>query len=207
MEKDQPNLKKALEELEEEMLDDYCSDILKLLWHSEGMRFNEIYDGLRDRGTELSKPTLSEHLKHLTKKKWLTRKVTGFQSVTYTLHNSINRKPSPIIKSLLEALCEFSKAEHSTKAKADMAIIGILVRTLADFLPRIEIEPDIKYHRLSFNHSKVYEYENQVLTDCSKDKELRTSIIESANEMFSFFQDLHNSVIEESERKDNIMKR
>jgi hypothetical protein len=170
------------------------------------MRFNEIYDVLRDKGIKLTKPTLSEHLKHLTKNKWLTRKVTGFQSVTYTLHSSINRKQPSELKVLIDNLIESSKIEHSTDNKADIAVIGVLVRTLADFVSRIEIEPEIKYHRLSFNHSSVYKYENEILSDCSKDKELKDSILKSSSEMLQYFNDLHNSAIENSGNKTSIKR-
>ena len=57
-----------LADAEREMLDDYCSAILILLWKGDEMRFNEIYRELQRKGTTLSKPTLSEHLKHLRKK-------------------------------------------------------------------------------------------------------------------------------------------
>jgi DNA-binding HxlR family transcriptional regulator len=63
--------KKLDERLTDLSLDDYCSDIMVILWKAREMRFNEIYRAMQNRGVKLSKPTLSEHLKHLKKRNGL----------------------------------------------------------------------------------------------------------------------------------------
>jgi arginine repressor len=65
-------------------LDEYCKNILSvMLIVREEIRFNDLYRMLNKHGFEVSKPTLSEHLKHLTKKKIILRRKTGIQSISY----------------------------------------------------------------------------------------------------------------------------
>jgi len=52
----------------------------------EKIRFNELYRMLNHSGVKISKPTLSEHLTHLTKQKILLRKKEGIQKVTYRVN-------------------------------------------------------------------------------------------------------------------------
>jgi len=50
------------------------------------IRFNELLRSLNGLGVKISKPTLSEHLKHLTEQKILTRKQEGKQRVYYEIN-------------------------------------------------------------------------------------------------------------------------
>jgi DNA-binding transcriptional ArsR family regulator len=73
--------------MEEPPLDEYCKKILAiLLLLRKKTRFNELYRFLNQHGVKISKPTLSEHLKHLTKLKILVRRKEGIQKVTYRIN-------------------------------------------------------------------------------------------------------------------------
>jgi len=70
-----------------ESLDETCNKIFLFLGlREEKIGFNDLYRSLEKAGCRVSKPTLSEHLKHLTKKKVLIRKKVGKQRVSYEIN-------------------------------------------------------------------------------------------------------------------------
>jgi DNA-binding HxlR family transcriptional regulator len=70
-------------------LDDICKEIWLTLLAKERLRFSELHRSLEKLGTDISKPSLLEHLDHLIKQKLITRKVEGFQNVSYGLTEEI----------------------------------------------------------------------------------------------------------------------
>jgi len=73
--------------MEEPPLDEYCKKILSiLLLLRKKTRFNELYRFLNQHGVKISKPTLSEKLKRLTKLEILVRQEEGTQKVTYRIN-------------------------------------------------------------------------------------------------------------------------
>ena len=69
-------------EMKEITLDSYCQKIISvLLLMRQEYRFNQLYRFLNEHGVKISKPTLAEHLKHLTEIGILLRKVEGIQKV------------------------------------------------------------------------------------------------------------------------------
>jgi predicted transcriptional regulator len=181
-----------IEELEREMLDDYCSAILIILWKRKEMRFNEIYRELRRKGTKLSKPTLSEHLKHLRKKKWITRKVRGVQNVSYMIHKSIKRVTDAEADKWLEDMLNAIGVhweEVSPEEKVDYALTNILISKLEELAWRITIEPRIDNQALSFGSSKSRLYENELLSECYKDEEYKRVILGKTKELLKILEE------------------
>jgi len=70
-------------------LDDTCKEIWLTLLAKQRLRFSELHRSLKKLGTDISKPSLLEHLDHLIKQKLITRKVEGFQNVSYGLTEEI----------------------------------------------------------------------------------------------------------------------
>ena len=70
-------------------LDDICIEILFTLQAYKRLRFNELHRRLKMFGTDISKPTLIEHLKHLQDQKLISRKQEDFQNVSYGLTDEI----------------------------------------------------------------------------------------------------------------------
>lgn len=70
-------------------LDDICKEIWLTLLAKERLRFSELHRSLKKLGTDISKPSLLEHLDHLIKQKLIMRKVEGFQNVSYGLTEEI----------------------------------------------------------------------------------------------------------------------
>ena len=183
--------KEEIEKLERNMLDDYCSSILILLWKKKEMRFNEIYRALKNEGVKLSKPTLSEHLKHLRKEKWVKRKVRGVQNVTYGLHDSIHRSSDEDWKWLEEGLKDMGAKfyKKSPEAMAGYALYIVLSRKMEELLLRIEIEPKIGNRSLSLSKSSSIAFENSLLDNCKKDSAYRNAILKEMKELQEIFDE------------------
>ena len=71
-------------------LDDLCVEIFFTLMAYKRLRFNQLHRYLKKFGTDISKPSLLDHLKHLKKQKLISRKREGFQNVSYGLTDEIN---------------------------------------------------------------------------------------------------------------------
>jgi DNA-binding HxlR family transcriptional regulator len=71
-------------------LDDICREIFLTLWAYKRLRFNDLHRTLKKFGTDISKPSLIDHLNHLKKQKMISRKREDFQNVSYGLTNEIN---------------------------------------------------------------------------------------------------------------------
>lgn len=71
-------------------LDDTCVEIFFTLMAYKRMRFNELHRCLKKFGTDISKPSLVDHLNHLKKQKLISRRREDFQSVSYGLTDEID---------------------------------------------------------------------------------------------------------------------
>jgi DNA-binding HxlR family transcriptional regulator len=90
-------------------LDDTCIDIFLTLMAYKRMRFNELHRCLKKFGTDISKPSLIDHLNHLKKQKLISRKREDFQNVSYGLTDEIDSLltvPEEEIKEWLENVIE-----------------------------------------------------------------------------------------------------
>ena len=70
-------------------LDDICIEIFFTLQAYKRLRFNELHRRIKMFGTDISKPALIDHLKHLRKLKLISRKHEDFQNVSYGLTEEI----------------------------------------------------------------------------------------------------------------------
>ena len=72
-------------------LDETCKEIFQyfLLRNMTGfgpIRYNDLLENLKDKGLKISRPTLSEHLKHLVEKEVITRTEVSRANVNYRLN-------------------------------------------------------------------------------------------------------------------------
>jgi predicted transcriptional regulator len=187
------------ERLSDLSLDDYCSDIMVILWKVREMRFNEIYRAMQNRGVKHSKPTLSEHLKHLRKRKWITRTARGVQNVTYSLHKDFNRKSDAESKKLLEEILSsvgITMIESSPDVKSELVLCDILTLRLEELRLRIEIEPNIQNHALSFGNSNCKIVENRLVNDCNKDELYRSLVNGKIAERLASLKEIREKALE-----------
>jgi DNA-binding HxlR family transcriptional regulator len=90
-------------------LDDLCVEIFFTLMAYERLRFNDLHRTLKKFGTDISKPSLIDHLNHLKKQKLISRKRGDFQNVSYGLTDEINsllNLPEEDIKERVEDFIE-----------------------------------------------------------------------------------------------------
>jgi DNA-binding HxlR family transcriptional regulator len=66
-------------------LDDLCHEIFLTLQAYKKLRFNELLRSLKKLGVKITKPTLTEHLKHLIELNLVERREEDFQYVSYGL--------------------------------------------------------------------------------------------------------------------------
>jgi DNA-binding HxlR family transcriptional regulator len=71
-------------------LDGICVEIFFTLMAYKRLRFNQLHRYLKMFGTDISKPSLIEHLNHLKKQKLISRKREDFQNVSYGLTDEID---------------------------------------------------------------------------------------------------------------------
>jgi len=97
-------------------LDDICVEIFFTLMAYKRLRFNELHRYLIMFETDISKPSLIDHLDHLRKQKLISRKREGFQRVSYGLTDEIDsllNPPEEEIKKWFENFIE-GKSLHET---------------------------------------------------------------------------------------------
>jgi len=71
-------------------LDDLCVEIFFTLMAYKRLRFNQLHRYVKKFGTDISKQSLLDHLGHLQEQELISRKVEGFQNVSYGLTDEIN---------------------------------------------------------------------------------------------------------------------
>jgi len=139
-------------------LDDLCVEIFFTLMAYKRLRFNQLHRYLKKFGTDISKPSLIDHLKHLKKQKLISRKREGFQNVSYGLTDEIN--------SLLNI------PEEDVRKWVENSIEG---RNLPKKLRLLPFDPKEYYDRLS---------EKQL--DEAIDKDLNTVLTQNLFELKTF---------------------
>lgn len=103
--------------MDEPILDDYCKKIMIVLtMMNQDFRFNALCKFLNDHGTKISKPTLSEHLKHLTKQRIVLRKQKGIQEVSYAMNSEMLEKLTAASKITRDVVTRFFQQEKAYRA-------------------------------------------------------------------------------------------
>jgi len=165
-------------------LDKYCSDILGFLFvYGHKIRFNELYDRLTKKmNYKISRPTLAEHLKHLTKGKEVLRKIEGKQNVSY----QINEKHFANMKKAIETQNELNEIfsenekrfnELSLDEQLAVCMTNMLLRNLQQF--RVELNeglnPGNEFQsklEVAFINDPIHRfYEKRLFTNSVKDRE------------------------------------
>jgi hypothetical protein len=160
------------------------------------MRFNEILKTLKSKGIKITNPTLSAHLKHLRKKKWITRNHKGFQKVTYRLHDSIPSEDdgSKWLEDMLKTM-DSEIIEPSPEEQVDIALSNILIAKLKELAFRISIEPRIGSRSLSFAKSQARNEENKLINECINNKKYRQIILKKTKELMEILRKRRSSPI------------
>ena len=117
-------------------LDRYCKKIITVLTLlQQEYRFNTLHRFLNKHGTRISKPTLSEHLKHLVKQEIVLRKQIGVQEVTYAMNFERFTKLGEASKITKDIVARFFKEEERYKSfpmseKVDLFYVATVIESL-----------------------------------------------------------------------------
>lgn len=185
-----------------ERMDDTDANIVLILYVTGKLRFNELYRILGDNGVETSRPVFAEHLKRLTKMKWVIRKKKAVQNVTYELSEDKAKvfEISPRqTGEMLEAIKSTSKKpplrimkpEEFEKVVSPSEQIRDLVNVFLE-----ELIAEIQYKIRYPNQSKIGDYlwfrksstrmdKDEIIEKCVKNLDLRLKFIEAIKSKIS----------------------
>jgi len=149
-------------------LDDICSEIWLTLIAYKRLRFNDLHRSLKMFGTDISKPTLLEHLKHLVEQKLIERKEEGFQNVSYGLTEEICSLLHVSQEDIKEWFDDLEKANE--RLPPHLRLMKFDAKEFYDKMPETEIEREIDR---DLNYTLVlnlHELKNFVQYDLKIDK-------------------------------------
>ena len=173
-----------------EKIDKFCEDILiVLLVHGKKIRFTKLYEKLTDEMKyKISRPTLSEHLKHLQKRKYVKRRREGIQNVTYRFNEEYFTSLSETIETQKRLTKLFQdKKERFNSLPIDQQIISITANMVLRNLRQLKLEILIgldpskefenKLEIMFINDLTHRYYDRWLLKNCLKDKEYSDKVL------------------------------
>jgi DNA-binding HxlR family transcriptional regulator len=166
--------------------DQYCEKIFALLAMSEDrVRFNDLYRKLNKLGAKMSKPTLSEHLKHLEKNQLIERHEIDKLNVSYSLPWKKYEQLSKA-KEFNQTTLNLLRDEKTFKAKSleqQVVHVTFVLTTAELFYLRLaildELEPENKlFHHFSYSLIRaLFDCYTRWLFDTSKESEANAKTI------------------------------
>lgn len=159
-----------------------------------------------NQGVELSKPTLSQHLKHLAdEKKLIIRKVEEAQNVTYEINHkkfsNLEKKIKPKLRDIDElrkAMDEEEGAFYSEPIDDQVKIVHeeMILRNLQQLKTRIELESNPGDYEKSIELmiiSRFYRIHERWLAEkCMREKEYREKVFQKIDELIKKVEDQYH---------------
>lgn len=183
--------------MERWQLDNYCLKILLVLIAKSSekpkMRFNELSRVVKDLHLGISKPTLSDHLKHLVENEYVTRTVEGVQCVTYSLNfEKIGKIKGYWEKA--EKVAAFLEKDRDTffslpeNEQVTLLLHFMNVRKLLEIQARIAFELDRssfekQFGVLFWTSSRFERHELWMIQKCVKDEKYREEVLKTINQL------------------------
>lgn len=159
----------------------------------EKKRFNKLHEYLLAKGIVLSKPTLSQHLKHLTEKKMVIRRVEEAQIVSYEVNHRRFGDLGENVKSVLAAARSIDKGKQafdsaSPDEQTTIVCEDMILRSLRQLKTRIELQSKPsnweKSLELSLLESPLFRiHEEWFLAKCGTDTGYSEEILQRTSEM------------------------
>jgi DNA-binding HxlR family transcriptional regulator len=164
-----------------EKIDEHCQKILMvLLITEEKIRFNKLHRKLIKYNAKMSKPTLIEHLKHLTKDKVIQRNEESKQEVSYEINwkRLVNLSKA---KQISQDIYNHVQNEKTFKSMSlsDQTAFAIGILTISQLLYlKISIDNILKpknklqnYYTYTILNNIYTIYPKWLLDSCKKSKE------------------------------------
>lgn len=173
-------------------LDEKCVNILFILMFEEKeMRFTELYNEVTEAGLEMERPTLVDHLKHLTGHRLVLRRVIDVQNVTYRFNNQKYGKVREYINFSNEFI---NKLKENTSVFLSRPVSKQVEEViLHDTMRRLDL---LKY-RILFASDRKFEYglaikilelsglryyEHLLINKCLEDEQYQKEVLQEINE-------------------------
>lgn len=191
-------------------IDEYCLSILRvLLLGFQKFRFNELYKKVGNMGKKMSKPTFSDHIKHLMKRGLVIRKVEGKQNVTYMFNYekfidlSETIKTQESFEELLNQQKYFNSLTIDEQVK--QVILLMIERNLQQLRLKVlnAIDPSKQFVRnlqLMMVSRTIDLYEKWLLDNCSANKEYGEKVLEKITNLKNKFKSIPLETYEELEK-------
>jgi DNA-binding HxlR family transcriptional regulator len=216
-------------------LDDICREIFFTLQAYKRLRHSELHRYLKKFGTDISTPTMMDHLDHLIKQKLISRKREGFQNVSYGLTDEINsllNLPEEDIKKWFETLIEeknlpkelrplkpFDTKEHYSKLsekqldeKTDKDLNTVLTQNLFELRTFINYDLKLNKHESdavfwNFVGNPLYRMlEKSIVEDCRNSQEYRKKLFEKIDILINELRPDRELLKEKEERRKKHLK-
>jgi DNA-binding transcriptional ArsR family regulator len=179
-----------------EKLDQACRTIFGYFAATMGekTRFNDLFRKMNALGYKMSRPTLSEHLKHLTKMELLKREEEATQRVTYRLNGEKWANLKETIRRRNEFYQIITKAEKEFKSypiKTQLNLVFQIIawRDLYTLKKQIVWEIDQKTNfetqleLLLLSKPSFREFERWIIEECKDDETFRTKMYEEIDDL------------------------
>ena len=207
-------------------LDDFCSEIWLTLMAYKKLRFNLLHKRLKQFGTDISKPSLLEHLNHLIERKLIERREEGFQKVSYGLTDEIRdllhvseedieswlkdlkktfERLPPHLRTIEVSVNEYysKMTEEQLRKEIDRELnfsYGLFLHELKNFiqydLKLDKTESDADFWKLVGN--PMYRlYERSVVENCRESEKYKEKLFEEIN--FIIGMQIHRKYLETNE--------
>lgn len=183
--------------MEKWQLDNYCLKILLVLLAKSSekskIRFNELSRVVKDLNLGISKPTLSDHLRHLVENEYVTRTIEGVQCVTY----SINFKKIGKIKSYwknAEKIAAFLEKDKDSffslpvDEQVKLILYFMQIQKLFEIQARIAFESDPsnfekQFGVLFWTSSRFERHEAWMIKKCGRDEGYKKEVLKTIDEL------------------------
>lgn len=148
----------------------------------------------------MSKPTLSQHLKHLTQSNMIMRRVEDVQKVSYEVNHKRFENFEETARTIRIQMFMIEENEAFNSASLDQqidkAFETMILRNLHQLKAQIEFE---SYPKLTLKKSMeltllasplFMHYENWLVAKCVKDKEYREKVLQKIDALIKNVEDL-----------------
>jgi len=179
-----------------ELMDETCYHIFSVLLIRNSLRFNELHKTLNELGVKMSKPTLSDHLKHLLKKKIVVRTVEEAQNVTYKINQKEFEKFEGFIENATKRLREVEKEKETLYSLPPDEQLEEVIRLNAVYkLDEIKTRINYSLYKkmddglllMSFKSDYFKRGELWVIDKCINDEAYRSLVLKKIEELSSRF--------------------
>jgi len=176
-------------------LDRYCGEIfLRLILIGSKIRFKDLREFLIKSGVLLSKPTLSNHLTHLTELKLVVRKIEDVHNVSYEVNHKRFGKLEKYVLSTAKSRMHLAEQDEifdslSTDDQINIVLEKMLCRNLRQLKTNIELElnPATKGEKimmLRWLANPVFRHhEGLLIAKCKNDKEYGEKLLQKLDEL------------------------